>query len=228
MIEVVIPVRLDSSRLPDKFRRMIGDKTLLEHVYENASKAGFLTTIVADDPVFYDLLPDANISIVSNAKNGTERVAKYACIGNDDDIIVNCQGDLPFVTPMHILSAIVACHYADVGTIVAKMDPEKQNDPNTVKAICSHGSNNNAMQAHWFLRAPLHYGYHHLGVYAFKRKTLRHYCNFDQSKFEDIERLEQLRWLDMGKTIAAIEVADQLQEVNTLEDLQLIMEKHNA
>lgn len=222
MIEVVIPVRLDSSRLPDKFRRMIGDKTLLEHVYENASKAGFLTTIVADDPVFYDLLPDANISIVSNAKNGTERVAKYASVGNDDDIIVNCQGDLPFVTPTHILSAILASHYGDVGTIVTKMDAAKQHDPNTVKAICSNGDGKNAMQAHWFLRAPLSYGYHHLGVYAFKRKTLREYCNFKQSKFENAERLEQLRWLDMGKSIAAIEVADQIHEVNTLEDLQAV------
>lgn len=219
MIEIVIPARMKSSRLPDKIIKKIGDKTLIQHVYENASKTGFPVTIVTDDEIIQNILPDAKVVIIPSANNGTERVAKYAAEGNDDDIIVNCQGDLPFVTKEAILSAILACHYADVGTVVTKMTEENQDNPNAVKAICSESFNSSALRAHWFLRASLKYGYHHIGIYAFRRKVLREYLSANETQFEDLEKLEQLRWLSIGKTIAALEVTNMLSEVNTQEDL---------
>ena len=231
MIEIVIPVRMTSSRLPNKFLQLIGDKTLLEHVYERASLTGFKVTVVADDPEFRRAHPTMNIAIYDkNVHNGTDRVAGYACDGNDEDIIINCQGDLPFIDPQQILAAALAVNYGDVGTLVTEMEPEKQKDPNSVKAICtslspsslvipSQSDVQHPLRAHWFCRAALEYGYHHIGVYAFKRKTLRQFIGH-HSPYEDIERLEQLRWLDMGMTIAAFKTYQIPVEVNTPEDLE--------
>lgn len=232
-IQIAIPIRKDSSRLPNKFMQLIGDKPLIQHVYDRAIQTGFPVTVVVDDPEFAKLLPNCVVNVFNdNVANGTDRVAGWALKefkGDDDDIIVNCQGDLPFVEPQQIIAAALATQFGDVGTLVSELDPYKLSDPNTVKAV---GSNldwyGTTMRMHWFLRAPLAYGYHHIGVYAFKRKTLVKYRDLKVDKHETIERLEQLRWLTNGFTIAAVKTNQIPVEVNTPEDLDAAREYYNA
>lgn len=232
-IQIAIPIRKDSSRLPNKFMQLIGDKPLIQHVYDNAKKTGFPVTVIVDDPEFKKLLPDCVVNVFNhNVANGTDRVAGWAKAefgGADDDIIVNCQGDLPFIDPNQIVAAALATQFGDVSTLVSDLDPYKQKDPNTVKAIgTGRDWSGGTLDMHWFLRAPLAYGYHHIGVYAFKRKTLVQYRDLKADRHEDIERLEQLRWLANGFKITAVKTSQIPVEVNTPEDLDAAREYYEG
>lgn len=217
-MRIVIPARMKSTRLPDKPLAMIGDKPMIQHVWEKAIATGFPVTIATDDPVIKRTLPDAEVMLTADAPTGSDRVAlileKY-----DDDVIVNCQGDIPFIEPEQIIASALALDYAGVGTLVHEMEPARMNDPSAVKAICS--GEGSFLQCHWFCRASLNYGYHHVGVYAYRRGILEAYSRHPQTEHETIEKLEQLRLIEMGQPIVAVKINPVPTEVNTEQDLEL-------
>ena len=220
-MRIVIPARMASQRLPNKPLALIGGKPMIQHVWENACKTNIPVTIATDEPKIKKILPDADVLITKEANTGSDRVAlvleKY-----NDDVIINCQGDLPFIKPDQILSSVIALNYANVGTLVTEMSQDKMQDPNSVKAICT--GNGKLLKCHWFCRSSLQYGYHHIGVYAYRRNTLKSFAKQAQSFHENIEKLEQLRFFDMDEPIFAVKISNCGIEVNTKEDLNVANE----
>ena len=100
-----------------------------------------------------------------------------------------------------------------VTTVYTDMTPEKQKDPNSVKMIT------NEYIAHWFCRASLEYGVHHLGIYGYRKNIGSLYLESDIYEEENIEKLEQLRWIQNGVNIGVNYVNESCIEINTPEDL---------
>lgn len=222
-IRIVIPARMKSTRLPNKPLAMIGDKTLIERVHAKACATEFPVTILTDSQELKDRFSNWDIRLTpENCISGTDRIASIVNHLNED-IIVNCQGDLPFIDPYQLIDAVNLLERtgADVATLVHEMGPGGQEDPNTVKAICCQVAPDidpNIMRAHWFCRSALKYGYQHVGVYAYKRDFLQKLWPH-RTPHEEAENLEQLRWLELGYKIAALKTKIVPPEVNTEEDL---------
>lgn len=227
-IRIFIPARMSSTRLPNKPLEMIGDRTLIEHVYERAAATGFPVTVLTDTDDLLKQYPQWDVRSTINVPTGTDRVAQ-AVRWYDEDVFVNCQGDLPFIDPQQILQAVMCLeqYAADVGTLVTEMHPHKQQDPNTVKAICTDIDSQFA-KVNWCCRASVGYGYQHVGVYAFRKETLEELWPAKQSLHEKIENLEQLRWLDNHGRIVAAKTYAVPPEVNTLEDLHEARRYHEG
>lgn len=222
-MRIVIPARMKSTRLPNKPLAMIGEKTLIEHVHAKACATDYLVTVLTDSQELKDLYPHWDIRLTpESCATGTDRIAWMA--GDfEEDILVNCQGDLPFIDPYQIVDAAMTLERtgADVATLVHELEPGGQEDPHTVKAICCQVAPDidpNIMRAHWFCRSALRYGYHHVGVYAYKRENLL-LLPHDRTPYELAENLEQLRWIELGYKIAALKTSIVPPEVNTEEDL---------
>lgn len=222
-MRIVIPARMKSTRLPNKPLAMIGDKTLIEHVHARACATEYLVTVLTDSPELKERFPQWDVRLTpENCISGTDRIASIVNHINED-IIVNCQGDLPFIDPYQIVDAAMTLERtgADVATLVHDMGPGGQEDPNTVKAICCQVAPDidpKIMRAHWFCRSALKYGYQHVGVYAYSREFLQK-LSPDRTPHEIAENLEQLRWLELGYKIAALKTSIVPPEVNTEEDL---------
>ena len=228
-VRILIPARMSSKRLPGKPLEMIGDRPLIRHVYDKAAATGYPVTVLTDSKQLKEALPDVDVRITKDAQTGTDRVASVVDLF-DEDIFINCQGDLPFIHPMQILTSTLPLeHGFDVGTIVYDISDNEQMNPHTVKAICSYVEGN-LMRAHWFSRSSLRYGFAHAGVYAFRRPTLRTFALTADSEntIEQIENLEQLRWLEYGSTIGAMRVQQVEGEVNTPGDLELARRIYEA
>ena len=218
-IRIFIPARLSSKRLPSKPLELIGDKTLIEHVYDRAAATGYPVTVLTDSEQMVKQFPTMDVRVTGNALTGTDRVAQ-ALKWYDEDIFVNCQGDLPFIAPQQILQSVLCLHQSgsDVGTLITEMPEEKKSDPNTVKAICT-GIDEQFYRMNWCARADIGYGYQHVGVYAFHRDALENWPSIP-SFYETFESLEQLRWIANRFTIVAAKTAAVPPEVNTQEDLE--------
>ncbi len=224
-MRIVIPARMNSTRLPNKPLAMIGDKTLIEHVHAKACATEYPVTVLTDSSLLQEKFPNWDIRLTPEVcATGTDRIA-YVAHEFEEDILVNCQGDLPFIDPYQIIDAAKTLERtgADVATLVHEMGPGGQEDPNTVKAICCQVAPDidpNIMRAHWFCRSALKYGYHHVGVYAYKKQSLEILSlSRDRTPHEIAENLEQLRWIELGYKIAALKTAIVPPEVNTEEDL---------
>lgn len=222
-MRIVIPARMKSTRLPNKPLAMIGEKTLIEHVHAKACATDYLVTVLTDSQELIDQFPHWDVRLTpESCATGTDRIA-WASNDFNEDIIVNCQGDLPFIDSYQIVDAAFTLERtgADVATLVHEMGPGGQEDPNTVKAICCQVAPDidpNIMRAHWFCRSALKYGYHHVGVYAYKKQSLQ-ILSSERTPHEIAENLEQLRWLELGYKIAALKTKIVPPEVNTEEDL---------
>jgi len=148
------------------------------------------------------------------AENGTERCMQVIDEVLQYDRYINVQGDMPDITEDIIRAVEGALQFSDVATAYTPMDFNLRNDPNSVKMIHSRG------RAHWFLRASLTYGDHHLGVYGYNREAKIVYTTSTKYAEEDIEKLEQLRWIQNGQKIGVVEVEFDGIEINTPEDLE--------
>jgi len=197
----------------------VGGIPLITHVYNKCSNLGYDVYVVTDSHEIAQTVP--HHIITGHAKNGTERCAQAMQQLNYDKYI-NVQGDMIDVTENMIKAAEKRLNEYSVSTIYTNMTPEKQKDPNTVKMI------SNEDYAHWFCRAGLGYGFHHLGIYGYRKKSLSRgyrkniadsYLEFDISKEEEIEKLEQLRWIQNGIKIGINYVDESCIEINTPEDL---------
>lgn len=214
---IIIPARLHSSRLPQKLLQKVGDKTVIEHTVMAAKKTQAKQIIVAyDDPQIANVFASTDIKTVltrTDHESGTDRLAE--CVEKlalpDDDIIVNLQGDEPFMPTEYIdlCANTLANSKAPVSTLASRIDNQDDiNNPNAVKVVTDK-----LLQALYFSRAsipfnrddtdfnlPDHY-FHHLGIYGYRVHFLKTYSNLTPSSLEAIEKLEQLRVLWHGHTI---------------------------
>lgn len=230
---VLIPARLAATRLPNKPLAYIAGEPMIVHVWRRAVEAGIGPVAVATDaPEIAEAVDRAGGTAVmtrDDHPSGSDRI--FEAVEKLDpegrhDVVVNVQGDLPTVDPAAIAASVtpLADASVDIATLVAiiRRDEERTN-PNVVKMVGSEVSPGR-FRALYFTRATAPYGegplYHHIGLYAYRRRALQRFIGLSPSPLEQRERLEQLRALEAGMRIDAVVVDDTPLGVDTPEDLE--------
>lgn len=205
---------------------------MIQHVYERASQSSLLTELVVatdDERIFQTVRKFGGKVVMTSAdhRSGTDRVAEAAAL-SDAAVIVNIQGDEPFISPK-VLDQLVEPFRSEAGIEMSTAmrpieDPRDLNDPNVVKVVVDSGG-----FALYFSRSQIpfprtpqagHPAYVHIGLYAYSKSFLAEYARMKPTPLEQIEGLEQLRVLEHGKRIRVIETRDHLGlSVDTPEDL---------
>jgi 3-deoxy-manno-octulosonate cytidylyltransferase (CMP-KDO synthetase) len=233
----VIPARFGSSRFPGKVLAPISSKSMLQHVYERASQARYLTsTIIAtDDERVYEVARNFGARVRMTRPDhlsGTDRVAEAAS-SDTAEIIVNIQGDEPLIDPDAIDAAVLPLvHDPEIlmGTLKKRIeDPAEITNPNVVKVVTNATGN-----AIYFSRCPIPYHrdaagpgpapqyFKHVGLYVYRRDFLMGYSTLPVGPLEEAERLEQLRALENGFSIRVVETEYESLGVDTPEDLEKV------
>ncbi len=218
---VIIPARLASTRLPQKMLLEAAGKPLIQHTYERARAARrAAVVIVATDDARIKAAVEAagGVAVMTDPahSSGSARAAE-AALGLDADIVVNVQGDEPELDPALIDRLIEAqARLKPFASTLACPFPAgaRPEDPNAVKAILGRKIEEGAYDALYFTRALAPFprdgaadpsAFHlHLGVYAYRRDSLQAFAAAGEGRLERIERLEQLRILEMGERIVAL------------------------
>jgi 3-deoxy-manno-octulosonate cytidylyltransferase (CMP-KDO synthetase) len=228
----VIPSRIASTRLPRKALLPIQGKPMVQWTYENARRCPVLTEVVVatDSQEIAAVIEAINGKVVMtdpNLQTGSDRTAAVAQLYPDMDVVINLQGDEPFIQA-RMLEQLVAPYLRgetpEMTTLAYPISsPDEYSNPGIVKAIT-----NLHHDALYFSRAPIPYFrteqpapvYHHVGLYAFRRDFLLHYTTLPQTPLELTESLEQLRALEHGYRIRVCLTEDKTLEINTPEEYQ--------
>jgi len=219
---ILIPARYNSTRYPGKPLAMLDGVPMIKRVYDACVASKIPTYVLTDDMRIFNLFGPRQCWIDQEKEyaNGTERCAaaitdsnfiKY--IGHYDNII-NVQGDMPDVDVAMIQQVQWHLQHYSVTTAFTEMPLCMQEDPNTVKMIKAGD------QALWFGRGITGYGDWHLGVYGYRRNALEMYSTLAEYEEEQIEKLEQLRWLKNGWQIGCLSVQYNGVEINSPEDIE--------
>ena len=237
---IIIPARYASTRFPGKPLIDIKGKTMVQRVYEQAGKSELATQVIVatDDERIFDHVQsfDGKVVMTSNLhKTGTERCAEVAA-DLETDIIINVQGDEPFIAPQQIdllIDFLDKKPQFAIGTLAKQLKLyEKLCNPNTVKVIF-----NQLEEAIYFSRHPIpfsrddapenwltkHTYYKHIGMYGYRRDTLLRVAQLPPTPLEQAESLEQLRWLENGIRIGITTTNLDTVSIDTPEDLLKIM-----
>ena len=210
---ILIPARYESKRFPGKPLALLKGIPMIERVYNACMLSGRDTYVLTDDIRIGNLFPDENVIIdTSKYTNGTERCAgaiSKALKLDDYDTFINVQGDMPDVTAKMIEECLDWVGIDPVHTLYTDMPEDLCDDPNTVKLVIS-----NLDDALWFGRGITGYGEKHLGIYGYTREALEMYPTLKVTKEEEIEQLEQLRWLKSGWSIGCSYVKFDGMEIN--------------
>jgi 3-deoxy-manno-octulosonate cytidylyltransferase (CMP-KDO synthetase) len=230
-ILAVIPARYNSQRFPGKVLAQIGTQPMIQWVYEAAQSCpDFERVVVAtDNEIVAKCVQQfgGEVEMTSSEHTtGTDRVAEVAKRYPEMDVVVNVQGDQPFVTP-EILSQLVSPYLRgespEMTTVACPLDLDRgSEDPNIVKVLCDRHN-----RAIYFSRASIPYFrnpvqvpvFHHLGLYAFRQDFLAQYTNLPATPIELAEGLEQLRVIEHGFAIRVCLIEKSLLEVNTFDEL---------
>lgn len=237
LVDIVIPARYASTRLPGKPLLKSTGKYLIEHVYERAKAAHNCRRVLVatDDPrirAAVDSFGGECVMTRPDHATGTDRVAEVAR-ALDSDVIINLQGDEPDVDPKHLetLAVLLRDHpETDVATLaVAFADESAWRDTSRVKVVCdAHG------RALYFSRSPIPWVrdgtpnfaerpsrfLQHVGLYAYSRQFLLTFSALPASPLESLERLEQLRVLEAGQTVRVAVVGHAAAGVDTFADYE--------
>tara|TARA_B100001564_G_C20594600_1_gene649584 strand:+ start:477 stop:1190 length:714 start_codon:yes stop_codon:yes gene_type:complete len=221
---IIIPARINSERLPQKPLRLISNKPMINWTYEAAlNTSADLIKVATDSKKIFNLFSSENaVMTSSNHISGTDRVYEAVSkIGlKDNDVIINLQGDEPFISPKDInnLFDLVAKEEVKMATLYSELkSPSELKDLNVVKILINNGT-----ALDFFRKTSIKENvFIHQGIYAFKYKTLQNFVNWDSSANEKKYKLEQLRALDNGITINAIKSISKIHlGVDTEDDLK--------
>jgi 3-deoxy-manno-octulosonate cytidylyltransferase (CMP-KDO synthetase) len=225
---VFIPARLDSRRLNNKPLADISGKPMIIHVAERAASAnvGDIYIACCGEEIANVARQHGHKAIVTPPElpSGTDRVyhALQNIMKNKTDstikYIINVQGDMPFINPDIIISTLKTLQQnedADIATPITTLSDSEISDKNVVKAVVSEKNK----RLLYFSRAPVANAYKHIGIYAFKIKSLKLFVNLPPSKLESAEKLEQLRALEHGMHITSTIVDTDVISVDTEGDL---------
>ncbi len=236
----IIPARFGSSRFPGKPLINIGGKTMIQRVYEQAKKATNLLDVVVatDDERILEHVKNFGGNVImtdSNHQSGTDRCyeafTKYA---PDADIVVNIQGDEPFIAPQQI-DLVASCFNeskTNIATLVKKIATQEELFNNNIPKVVL----NLNKEAIYFSRQTIphirgrantkwlteHTFYKHIGIYAYRTGILKELTNLKQSALETAEALEQLRWIENGYSIKVEVTENESVAIDTPEDLKKI------
>ncbi len=232
---IIIPVRLASTRLPNKPLADIFGKTMIQRVYEQAIKADIGEVLIACDgeEIAENVKKFGGKYIITDPDlpSGTDRIFAAFKEANKDqnfDAIINLQGDLPNIDPTAIKAAALSLKSGfDIATIASKIKKKEEiTNPNVVKIAFSPDKNGQG-NALYFSRCPIPYDknhsqdyYHHIGIYAYTKESLEKFVSLPQSNLEKRESLEQLRALENNMKIAVKIVDTHPLSIDTKEDLE--------
>jgi len=227
---IIIPVRMASSRFPNKPMALIGGKPMVQHVWEKAiaSKLGEVLVACAEKEVsdLIDSLGGKAIMTNPSIPSGTDRVfaALKDYAGVDElDSIINLQGDMPLISSEDIVKVNIPLTQGfDVGTLVTSINDEENKNINITKAKVTWIKNNFIGEATDFYKTPkldIKNVYHHVGIYSFRYAALKKFVHLPTSQNELYHKLEQWRALDAKMTIGVNYVNEVPISVDTKEDL---------
>lgn len=231
---IIIPSRLESTRLSKKALAEICGKPMIEWVLKRTTDANIGEVIVAT-------CGNEIATAVANAKgrfiitdpdlpSGTDRVwAAYHSMGEPDvDVVINVQGDLPLLSPDHLREILRPFENpeVDVSTLATLItDPAEVNNQNVVK-ICMDEPKNGIGRAVYFSRSAVPANalnfYHHVGVYAYRPKALKEFVHYPPCYLEKTEKLEQLRFLQHGFRVDVAIIESAPVSVDTYADLEKV------
>lgn len=231
---VVIPARMASTRLPGKPLADINGKPMIVHMLDRGREAGIGPVAVAcGDPEIVDAVRAAGGRAVLTdpaLPSGSDRVhAALAELDPDGtyNVVVNLQGDFPTLDPQGLRLVItpLADPTVDIGTLVVPIRDEiEATTVSFVKAACAFEDGQTIAPALYFSRQAIPWGlgprWHHVGIYAYRRKVLDRYVSLPPSPLERRENLEQLRALENGMRIACVRMEHGPFGVDTAEDLE--------
>ncbi len=236
----IIPARYGSTRFPGKPLADIGGKTMIHRVYEQASKAEKLSAVIVatdDERIINEVESFGGRAVMTSEKHGsgTERCAEVVerleNSGSQFDVVINIQGDEPFLDPSQIdlLADMFSNDHVEIATLIRKIsDTADLENPNVVKVVT--GNDNQAL---YFSRSAIpffrglpkedwtdkHTYFSHVGIYAYRTPVLKKIVTLPQGKLEKCESLEQLRWLENGLSIHVQQTDMESFAVDTPEDL---------
>lgn len=233
---VIIPARYASTRFPGKPLALLGGKPVIQHVYEKVAAVLEAAYVATDDERIYDVVKSFGGQVVmtrTDHKSGTDRIEEaIEKIGGEWDVVVNVQGDEPFVAKSQ-LDTICHC-FDDPTTQIATLGKpfesmEAVQNPNSPKIVVD-----NMGFAMYFSRSVIpyvrgkeksswltHYPFlKHLGIYAYRKDVLRQVTQLPQSSLEIAESLEQLRWLQNGFKIKVGTTDVETVGIDTPQDLE--------
>ena len=240
MILGIIPARYASTRFPGKPLIEIHGKSMIQRVYEQAKKSVQLNQVIVatdDQRILDHVIGFGGLAVLTsnNHTSGTDRCAEVSLKHQEFNIIVNIQGDEPFIDPEQI-DELCQCFSNDktqLATLVKKIaDVEELQNPNTPKVIF-----NKNLEAIYFSRTPIpfirgsavhewlksHTYYKHIGIYGYRSHTLWEITQIPVSSLEQAESLEQLRWIENGYHIQLAITDKESQAIDTPEDLQKVL-----
>lgn len=226
----MIPARYAATRFPAKLMQLLGDKTVILHTYLNTVATGLFDEVMVvtdSEIIFNEIVNNGGKAIMSikDHESGSDRIAE-AIVNMDLDIVVNVQGDEPFVQkePLEKLLAVFTDENVQVASLMQELlVKEFIDDPNYVKVVID--KNNNALM---FSRSPIPYQrdkvvtpvyYEHIGVYAFRKQALINFTNWPISPLEAAEKIECLRYLENGVPLKMVVTKYMGIEIDTPEDL---------
>ena len=218
---ILIPARYGSTRFEGKPLCMLDGVPMIKRVYDACVASKIPTYVLTDDVRIASIFKNTSV-IIDHAdyENGTERCAGAIKLDymQKYNKFINVQGDMPDVTLDMIEKALWHLKHYPVTTVFTDMPEDKQNDPNSVKMV------RGADQALWFGRGMTGYGEWHLGVYGYRRNPLEMYTGLPVEREEEVEKLEQLRWLKNGWQVGCLSVQYNGVEINSPKD---VAEWHN-
>ena len=235
MATIVIPARENSTRLPNKLLIEVNGKPIIRWTVENCLKIKNIDRVVVatDSKRIEEVLKGLDIDIFitpDNIKSGSDRIA-YVLKFIDDENIINVQGDEPLINSEDIERLAEVLKNEEITTLAYPLEREEDfNNPNVVKVVLDR--NNYAL---YFSRSPIPYPrdipfnqlkkgfkfYKHIGIYGYKKDILYKFSyQLGHSPIEDIEKLEQLRFLYNGYRIKVVEAKEETIGIDTEEDLK--------
>lgn len=236
----IIPARYASTRFPGKPLVMIGDKTMVQRVYEQSLKSLEIVYVATDDErIFNAVMKFGGNAVMTSSlhKSGTDRCAEAVdevskSTGNKIDIVLNIQGDEPFIRPEQLdqLKSCFSDKNVEIATLIRKTEPgEDIFNPNHPKVVIDNEGN-----AIYFSRAAIpyyrdtptsewsrkHIFYKHLGLYAYRTEALKKITGLSRSTLEVAESLEQNRWIENGFRVRTAVTKWESISIDTPEDLK--------
>ena len=236
----IIPARYASTRFPGKPLVDIAGKSMIQRVYEQAKKCAELNEVIVatdDDRIFDHVTGFGGKAVMTSPshQSGTDRCAEVAAKHPEYDVIINIQGDEPYIDPEQI-SKLIGCFTdtnTQIATLVKKVLTEQELfNPNSPKVIL-----NNNSEAIYFSRSPLphirgqeqadwlqHFTYFkHIGIYGYRADVLQQITKLPVSSLEKAESLEQLRWIENSYRIKTAETELETYAIDTPEDLEKLL-----
>ena len=229
-IIAMIPARYAATRFPAKLMQQLGNKSVIRHTYDNTMATGLFSDVVVvtdSDIIFNEITSHGGKAVMSkkNHESGSDRIAEAAA-DMDVDIIVNVQGDEPFVQkdPLEKLLATFKDPTVQVASLMQELkDAASIEDPNYVKVAVDRN-----MNSLFFSRSVIPYPrdknitipyYEHIGVYAFRKQALLNFTNWPMTPLEAAEKIECLRYLEYGVPLKMVLTQYMGVEIDTPEDL---------